>query len=114
MARMKGWVAESFPDLRAYHHKCVGLPGRGHLRSQFHVGKMEHIMGDHILYEVARCVGDILKRPIVIGSLFRLLGFLWSTLKGNTIQAPVDVVKYSRNDQLQRLRKILGRKYHNS
>ena len=108
MARMKGWEAQSFPDIRAYHHKGVGLPGRGHIRSSFHVGKMEYIMGDHILYEVARCAHDVLKKPIAIGSLFRFLGYLWSALKGNAIQVPADVVKYNRNDQLQRLKKIIS------
>jgi glycosyltransferase involved in cell wall biosynthesis len=107
MARMKGWEVQSFSDIRAYHHKCAGLPGRGQVHAKFHVGRMEHMMGDHILYEVARCAGDISKKPIVIGSLLRLLGYSWSALKGNAIQTPADVVKYMRNDQLQRLKNIL-------
>ena len=107
MARMKGWKVESFPDIRAYHHKCAGLPGRGQLRAKFHVGKMEHVMGDHILYEVARCAGDFLRKPVAIGSIFRFLGYSYSALSGNLIQVPAEVAKYNRDDQLKRLRKII-------
>jgi glycosyltransferase involved in cell wall biosynthesis len=107
MARMKGWDVQSFPDIRAYHHKCAGLPGRNQLRAKFHVGRMEHIMGDHFLYEVVRCAGYLPKKPLIIGGLLRLLGYSWSALKGNAIQTPADVVKYMRNAQVQRLKNIL-------
>lgn len=106
MARMKGWEVQSFCDIRAYHHKCAGLPGRSNFRAKFHVGRMEHIMGDHILWEAARCAADMFKKPVLLGSFVRFFGYTWSALKGNAIGAPDDVVQYARKEQLRRLKKF--------
>ena len=64
MARMHGWKVASSPEIRALHHKPAGIPGRNQFRAKFHVGKMEHITGDHFLYHFVRCMGNIMDKPI--------------------------------------------------
>ncbi len=110
MALMKQWEVQSFQDICAYHHKCAGLPGRSLIRARFHVGMMEHMKGDHILWETVRCAGSIFEKPILMGSLLQFLGFLWSVLKGNKIDTPSDVVKFERNYKFKILKDLIYKK----
>lgn len=108
IARMKGWRVKTFPELKVIHHKPAGLPGRNLFRAKFHVGKMEHVMGDLFLYELARCLGNIKERPFLIGSLARMSGYIWSMIQRNPIQPPTDVVKYMRKVQKRRLLSVFN------
>ena len=110
MARMHGWKVTSLPEIRALHHKPAGIPGRNQFRAKFHVGKMEHITGDHFLYHFVRCMGSIMDKPILIGSFLRIFGYGYSVLKGNKVQGlPKGVLEYMRCEQLKRLRSIFLR-----
>ena len=81
MARMHGWRIRSFDDLRVLHHKTAKEKSRHPLNGRFHTGKMERAMGYHPLYEAAKCLGQLRKKPIILGSLAQLYGYTWAAWK---------------------------------
>ena len=111
MVRMHGWSLRSFEDLRVLHHKTAREKSRHPLNGRFHTGKMERAMGYHPLYETAKCLGQLRKRPVVLGSLAQLSGYTWAAWKNIRAELPADVVAFNRRQQLQSLRnRLTGRR----
>lgn len=111
MARMHGWRVRSFEDLRVLHHKTAREKSRHPLNGRFHMGKMERAMGYHPLYEAAKCLGNLRKKPVVLGSLAQMYGYTWAAWKNIRTELPADVVAFNRRQQLQSLRnRLLGRR----
>ena len=108
MARMHGWRVRSFDDLRVLHHKTAKEKSRHPLNGRFHTGKMERAMGYHPLYETAKCLGQLRKKPVVLGSLAQLSGYTWAAWKNIRTELPADVVAFNRRQQLQSLRNRLS------
>jgi hypothetical protein len=104
MARMHGWRTWSFADLRVLHHKTAKEKNRHPLGGKFHAGKMERAMGYHPLYEAAKCLGHLRRRPVILGSLAQLSGYAWAAWKNIGTELPEDLVAFNRRQQLQRLR----------
>ena len=110
MARMHGWRIRSFDDLRVLHHKTAKEKSRHPLNGRFHAGKMDRAMGYHPLYEAAKCVGQLRKKPVILGSLAQLSGYTWAAWKNIRTELPADVVAFNRRQQLQSLRnRLTGR-----
>jgi glycosyltransferase involved in cell wall biosynthesis len=111
MMRMHGWRVRSFDDLRILHHKTAKEKSRNPLRGKFHTGEMERAMGYHPLYAAAKCVGNLRKRPVILGSLFQFSGYAWAAWKNLRTELPADVVAFNRRQQLQSLRnRLAGRR----
>ena len=111
MVRMHGWRIRSFDDLRVLHHKTAKEKSRHPLNGRFHAGKMERAMGYHPLYETAKCLGQLRKKPVVLGSLAQLYGYTWAAWKNIRTELPADVVAFNRRQQLQNLRnRLTGRR----
>lgn len=111
MARMHGWRVRSFDDLRVLHHKTAREKSRHPLNGRFHTGKMERAMGYHPLYEAAKCLGQVRKKPVILGSLAQFSGYAWAAWKNIRTELPADVVAFNRRQQLQSLRsRLAGRR----
>ena len=111
MVRMHGWRIRSFDDLRVLHHKTAKEKSRHPLNGRFHTGKMERAMGYHPLYETAKCLGHLRKKPVVLGSLAQLSGYAWAAWKNIRTELPEEVVAFNRRHQLQSLRnRLTGRR----
>jgi glycosyltransferase involved in cell wall biosynthesis len=111
MVRMHGWRIRSFEDLRVLHHKTAKEKGRHPLNGRFHSGKMEWAMGYHPLYEAAKCLGQLRKRPVILGSLAQFSGYTWAAWKNIRTELPEDVVAFNRRQQLQTLRnRLIGKR----
>lgn len=111
MARMHGWRVRSFADLRVRHHKTAREKSRHPLNGKFHSGQMERAMGYHPLYEAAKCVGNLGKKPLVLGSLAQAYGYAWAAWKDIRTDLPAEVVAFNRRQQLQNLRaRLTGRR----
>jgi hypothetical protein len=111
MARMHGWRVRSFEDLRVRHHKTAREKKRHPLNGKFHAGQMERAMGYHPLYEAAKCLGNLGKKPVVLGSLAQLYGYGWAAWKNIRAELPAEVVAFNRRQQLQSLRNRLTRRH---
>ncbi len=104
-ARMKGYKTWSFPDVVAIHNKPAGM---GHssniLRIRFRQGIGEYFLAMHFLFfmlkSLRRCVKEF---PFLIGGLTRMAGYLYAPFMGQKRQIPDDLVRYIRQEQLQRI-----------
>lgn len=110
MARMTGWQVKAFADIPVWHHRHTGTADSHLLLSRFQQGWMEYSIGYHPLFEVARCAWRILERPYVIGSICKLSGYCWGFLRRAKWEAPANVVKFLRREQVHRLGVLLSNK----
>jgi glycosyltransferase involved in cell wall biosynthesis len=101
-ARMKGWQARSFPDLKIYHQRHTGNRG-GQLRSAFRQGQMEYHLGYDILFEFLKCIGRMRERPFFVGGFLRLLGFAWPHIQKDKRAVTEEFVAFIRKEQRKRL-----------
>lgn len=104
-ARMKGWKVWSFPDLTAIHNKPVGTGhGKSLVQIRFRQGIGEYFMATDplflILKSLRRC---FLERPYVIGGIVRMIGYLCGWLKREPRQISLQLIKYIRREQMQRI-----------
>jgi len=103
MARMNGWKVQSFPDIEAKHHRTTGTALDSILSARFRQGVQDHSHGCHPLFEVARCGFRLIERPYVLGSLWRVGGFVSACLSGEKREVPPEVAAFLRREQLTRL-----------
>ena len=104
MARKYGWEVKSFADLAVLHH---GTKKENVLLTRFRGGIREYAIGYHPLFHFAKSIYRIQERPYVVGSLFRLAGFLYALLRRERSAVPHDLVSYLRQEQYKRLYSLL-------
>jgi len=104
-ARMHGWKTWSFPDLVAIHNKPIGTGhSKGLLKIRFRQGIGEYFAGSHPLFVISKSLRRSVKeRPLVLGGLCRLTGFLWASLKHEKRQISDAMIRYIRKEQIGRL-----------
>jgi glycosyltransferase involved in cell wall biosynthesis len=101
-ARMRGWKAESFPDLPVRHHRRTSSAG-GLLRNHFRAGLMDHSLGYHPAYELMKLLRRAPERPFMLGSAAGLAGFAAGYLRRSPPAVSRDFVSYIRREQMHRL-----------
>ncbi len=104
-ARMKGWNVESFPELKAFHHRLTGSSG-GVLRYAFRQGRMDYSMGASPIFEIIKLLGRAVNKPYIAGSLSRFSGFIYSYLRGDQRAVSKEFIDYLRQEQMRKLRGI--------
>jgi poly-beta-1,6-N-acetyl-D-glucosamine synthase len=107
-ARMKGWTAESVPELRIYHHRHTGKAG-SILRHKFRQGRMDYALGSDAIFEVLKCIERFAESPWIAGGACRLAGFSWSWIRRDKRPVSDEFVAYLRSDQRQKICSILSR-----
>jgi hypothetical protein len=98
-ARMRGWHVQSFPELGVRHHKPTG----GALRYRYRQGFADYSIGYHPVFEIARLVRQIPSRPLSLGAVAQLCGFVVASMRREKRMVPPDVVSFLRNEQKARL-----------
>ena len=108
-ARMRGWKAESFPDLPVRHHRRTATAG-GLIRNRFRMGLMDHSLGYHPGYELVKCARRVAERPYVVGTAAGLAGFAAGYLRRSPRAVPGEFVQFIRREQMQRFTALLTKK----
>ena len=103
MARMNGWEVRSSPDIKAYHHRRTGTEGSNVYRARFIQGRRAYLLGFHPIFQMAKCLARVVEKPYVLGSLSRLMGYVWSGLRRENRPCTDEFVKHLRREQLRRL-----------
>ena len=103
MARMHGWEVKSFTDLSVFHHRTMGTEKGCIFSARFRQGIMEYSHGNHPLFELAKCLLRIQEKPYLIGSCFRISGYIWAYFRKVQRAVPNDVVSFIRREQIDRL-----------
>jgi len=110
MARMRIWETKSFPDLKVFHHRVTGTERCNILYARYRHGKGDYFLGYHPLYEVLKWLWRIKEKPYVIGSIFRMFGYLGGLISKKHISVPNDVVQYLRKEQIMRVKSLFKKR----
>lgn len=114
-ARMKGWKTRTFTEKFYLHHREMGTAEHGIVKVRFRDGAKDYAVGSHLVWELLRSVYQMTQRPLVIGGVALLAGFLWKTVTGAERPVGQELVNFNRLEQLRRLRLFLtGRTLKNN
>lgn len=104
-ASMRGWTVRSFRDLRIVHHRPTGRGDSNFVRSQFSEGRADYLLGSDPLFEIAKCMRRVGGARGASG-LYRLAGFCWSALKGESRPVDSEFIAFLRNSQRDRVKRL--------
>jgi len=107
-ARMRGWTTRTFVEKTCFHHRTMGTADRNPLRARFRHGREEYLVGNHPLWQVMRGVFQMKNRPLIVGGLSLLLGYMSAWLFRTPSPVPPALRAFHRDEQLIRLRRIVG------
>lgn len=107
IARKGGWRVRSFSQLKVRHHRRTASAG-GLLRGWFRQGKMDYSLGTLPFFEAFKLLRRISMKPYFIGAFARCAGFMHSYCRGEKHDIPDDVLLYFRNEQKQRLARLVS------
>jgi poly-beta-1,6-N-acetyl-D-glucosamine synthase len=105
-ARMRGWRTRTFPEKIFIHHRQMSSAMYSGLSVSYRGGRKDYILGNHPVWEVCRCVYQMMRPPIIIGGVLRFAGFFWAMITRKDEQAPADLVRFTRSEQWRRLFKV--------
>jgi biofilm PGA synthesis N-glycosyltransferase PgaC len=107
-ARMLGWKTRTFTEKNLFHHRKMGTGNKSSLWVNLRQGKKDYLLGNHPLWEVFRTFYQMIRvRPLVIGGLFLSWGYIFAWMTTSNRPIPRNLVKFSQNEQMIRLRKLL-------
>jgi glycosyltransferase involved in cell wall biosynthesis len=103
-ARTNGWKTRTFTEKTYIHHREMGTAQQGQLKARFKYGAKDYAIGNHPLWEVCRTIYQMAQKPLVLGGMALLAGYLWSPLRG--VKRPVsdEMIALQQRDQMRRLR----------
>jgi poly-beta-1,6-N-acetyl-D-glucosamine synthase len=107
MARHRGWLVETFPDLPVRHHRRVTSGSSSVLSTEFRLGQTAYRLGYQPVFALAISVSRLTRHPYVIGAIAHSMGYCWAYLSRERVQLPSETVKFLRSEQLQRLKHVL-------
>jgi poly-beta-1,6-N-acetyl-D-glucosamine synthase len=105
-ARMRGWRTRTFTDKVCIHHRVMGTAEQGALKARFKTGIKDFSVGNHPIWELSRVLYQMTMSPVVLGGLALAAGYFWSLLRGAEIPVSRDLVSFTRQEQLQRLKRL--------
>jgi hypothetical protein len=101
-ARKSRWRVAAFSGQRLLHHRPTG-GASPLLRHRFREGKMDHSVGSHPAFEIAKCARRVLEKPFLLGSVTRMSGFLWSYATRRPRAIDAETMRFLRREQLGRI-----------
>ena len=105
-ARMRGWKARSFSEKRFHHHRTLGTAEKGPVRALFSYGEKDYYLGGSPIWELFRVAYRMTKRPVLLGGLALLLGYVWAALRRVDRVVSPELMRFHRREQMKKLRAI--------
>jgi biofilm PGA synthesis N-glycosyltransferase PgaC len=109
-ARMMGWKTQTFLGKVCHHHRPLGTGTDGSLMVRFRYGEKAYAVGGHPFWEFSRAVFQFRQKPLILGSLFFLAGYLWALASRRERSISKDLIAFHRTEQMMRLRQVLFRR----
>lgn len=102
--RMKGWKTRTFTEKTCLHHRKMSSGSGGWYKGWFKHGEKDYYLGGHPLWQIARSVYQMSRKPYIAGGICLLLGYLWAC--ATRVERPVsrELMEFNRKEQMQRLR----------
>lgn len=104
-ARMKGWKTRTFTEKTCFHHRKMGTGNVSPIMTWFRHGKKDYFLGNHPFWEIFRTIYQMTKKPYILGGLLLFVGYAWSSLCRTEKPISEDLLKFNRNEQMERLKK---------
>ncbi|MBW8890384.1 MAG: hypothetical protein JF616_21735, partial [Fibrobacteres bacterium] len=79
----------------------------GLLVAKYKEGIRDYFNGWHPLFHLAKCVRRLAEPPIILGSLWRQIGYLSAMVRCQEIMVPSNLYRFIRQDQFNRLKALL-------
>lgn len=102
-AQMSGWSVRTIDTLEVLHHRLTGTAGGSLLTTRFAEGRSEYFVGYHPLFALAKALRWLPQRPIGIGAVCRLAGYMTGLLGAADPEVDHDVMSFLRRRQLREL-----------
>lgn len=106
-ARMKGWQTRTFTDKVCLHHRKIGTGNHSPLMVRLHYGRKAYYVGGHPLWELLRGVFQMRQKPLVLGGLWFMAGYLWSVITRTHRPVSPELMAFHRSEQMARLKRVL-------
>jgi glycosyltransferase involved in cell wall biosynthesis len=106
-ARMKGWRTRTFPEKVFHHHRLMGTAQAGVVKARFNLGVKDYKLGNHPAWELFRAAYQGTKRPVVVGGIALLGGYVWAAMQRGKRPVSDDLVAFTRQEQMGRLKRLL-------
>lgn len=109
MARMNGWEAKTFAEIRVSHLRLTG-EGETKYWSQFRFreGLRDYSIGYHPLYHLLKCVNRVKIQPVFFGSIIREIGYVWASLRYRKSYTGEGHKKFVRQEQKDKIKEKLS------
>jgi poly-beta-1,6-N-acetyl-D-glucosamine synthase len=107
-ARMAGWEATAFPELKIFHHRRTG-EADNLLRDRFRLGRLDYCFGSDPFFELLKCLQRLPERPFLVGGAVRLMGFGWSLICREESDFSPQFIDYLRREQRHKLGALFSR-----
>jgi glycosyltransferase involved in cell wall biosynthesis len=112
LSRKNGWEVRTFGTYKVYHHRRTGTGGIGVHKARFRGGLADYSLGTHPVYEMFKFLNRLREKPYIIGSIYRLSGFLWAYLSRMHRQVSKDFILFNRKEQIERIKyRIINRDF---
>tara|TARA_B100000287_G_scaffold21608_1_gene21312 strand:+ start:730 stop:1599 length:870 start_codon:yes stop_codon:yes gene_type:complete len=102
-AQMKNWETMPFREIEALHQRRTGSFS-GLISGCFESGKFAHTMNYHPLFMIARSMHRMKSKPIVVGGLSMITGFMWNKISRKSKLDDKEIVLFLRKKQKNRLK----------
>jgi hypothetical protein len=97
-----GWETRHYPDLIMKHWKPEGS-AMGVLRTSYMHGEIYYRTGGGKLFLLFKFFNRLCSRPIILGGIFMLLGYILAKVRGLNLLVDKDEAKFYRSLLNQRL-----------
>jgi biofilm PGA synthesis N-glycosyltransferase PgaC len=108
-ARMHGWQTRTFTEKVIVHHRVMGTALNRGLKAKFNLGKKDHSVGNHPLWQLSRMFYQMSKPPLIIGGLALGYGYFSALVQRKEPSISPELIAFVRREQMRRLRRFLGR-----
>jgi glycosyltransferase involved in cell wall biosynthesis len=109
-ARMQGWQTRTFVERNCTHHRPMGTgASAGHVRALFRHGQKDYALGGHPMWQLFRGAYQMTRRPYVVGGAALLAGYVWALVARRERPISIELVQFTRSEQMARLKAILFR-----
>lgn len=111
-ARYHGWQTKSIKGLIVIHNREIGTVSRSIWAARFNNGVNEYIFGYNFIYHLLRLCYYINRKPIFLGSVVGLLGYLYAMITRREKIIPKHLIEFQKLEQKARIsgrfKKLIG------
>lgn len=107
-ARMKGWKTRTFTEKVCLHHRQMGTAEHSLVIARFRNGRKDYVIGNHPVWELCRAAYQMTKKPVIIGGLVLVSGYLWALIRRVDRPVSSELVAFYRREQMERLKRFFA------